>query len=118
MGVYGKRAIQSNLPNYIKYVRYGINSWLSYGPVPYMALWLLALVIGAFWIAPMTQLPVAAIAMFMVHLGTGLLVAALEGVTPRYLYPTLYPYIVAVLCCIAGQLRLLSPRLRLIVGSE
>lgn len=98
MGVYGLRAIRSNLDNYLRYVLHGLKVYFKYG-IPYIAIVLLAVPLYGIYKQKALVVSWATLAMFGIHLGHGLLVAGYQAVFERFIVLTFYPYSAAIAIC-------------------
>lgn len=99
MGVYGRRAIEQNFGNYLKYVTHSLKVYFGYG-VPYIAIFILVIPLYGIFRRKSVVVSWAAIAMFGIHSVQGLLVAFFQAVGDRYIVLTFYPYVGAVLVCL------------------
>jgi hypothetical protein len=98
MEVYGLRAIRSNLGNYVRYVLHGLKIYFKYG-IPYIAIGLLLIPLYGLYKQKALIASWAALAMFGIHLGHGLLVAGYQAVFERFIVLTFYPYSAAIAIC-------------------
>jgi hypothetical protein len=98
MEVYGLRAIRNNLGNYVRYVLHGLKIYFKYG-IPYIAIGLLVIPLYGLYKQKALVASWAALAMFGIHLGHGLLVAGYQAVFERFIVLTFYPYSAAIAIC-------------------
>jgi hypothetical protein len=100
---YGRRAITANFGNYVKYFIYGMTVFFSFG-FPYAIFLFLVVPFWGIYRRKNLVLSYAALVMFAIHFGVGVLVSGIEAVYDRYVIATFYPYIVAILTCLFGLL--------------
>jgi hypothetical protein len=98
MGVYGQRAIMANLGNYARYVLHGLKIYFKFG-IPYIAILLLVFPLYGLYRSKALVASWAALAMFAIHLGHGVLVATNQAVFERFIVLTFYPYTATAVIC-------------------
>jgi hypothetical protein len=100
---YGTRAIKANPGNYIKYVVYGLGLFFAF-VFPFASVAMLIIPLAGIYQRKAVALSYACIGLFAVHVASGVVTAAYEGVWDRYIIMTFYPYLLAVLLCLSQQI--------------
>ena len=125
LAVYGRRAINDHLDNYISYVLHGLKLSVQFVS-PYLTLYLLLIPLFALYRNRNAVLAWVALVMFAIHAGQVILISVFQTIFVRYLELTFYPYVGAIILCFLALLfaegipeRLLGwlpQRLRSVVG--